>query len=162
MTLATPQAITVSKWTVAEYHRMVHVGILDDRHVELLQGAIVEMPPEGKPHAHLSTDAADYLRELLRGQAKIRDSKPITLPNQSELEPDLAVIQDLGDVYLAHHPYPENIFWVIEYANSSLRKDLEIKTKIYVSSLQGESSVIAQAEEVSQSGTCPIELSSEA
>ena len=31
----------------------------------------------------------------------------------------------------AHHPYPENIFWVIEYSNSSLTKDLEIKSKTY-------------------------------
>lgn len=37
----------------------------------------------------------------------------------------------MGREYLAHHPYPENIFWLIEYANSSLEKDLNIKTKIY-------------------------------
>ena len=30
-----------------------------------------------------------------------------------------------------HHPYPENSFWVIEYADSSLAKDLEFKNQIY-------------------------------
>ncbi|MBD3563131.1 Uma2 family endonuclease, partial [Planktothrix sp. FACHB-1355] len=29
------------------------------------------------------------------------------------------------------HPYPENIFWLIEYSDSSLDKDLEIKSKVY-------------------------------
>lgn len=33
--------------------------------------------------------------------------------------------------YREHHPYPENIFWLIEYANSSLEKNLERKSKIY-------------------------------
>ncbi|HTL89168.1 MAG TPA: Uma2 family endonuclease [Leptolyngbya sp.] len=38
------------------------------------------------------------------------------------------------DVYKTeHHPYPENIFWLIEYSNSSLQKDLEIKSKVYAS-----------------------------
>ncbi len=32
---------------------------------------------------------------------------------------------------MEHHPYPENIFWLIEYADSSLGKDTEIKRKIY-------------------------------
>lgn len=124
-------AIVVSKWSLDDYHQMIKAGILDDRHVELLNGEIVEMSPEGEPHAHLSSDAADYFRELLRGRAKIREGKPITLPNQSEPEPDIAVVQNLGDVYLEHHPYPENIVWLIEYSNSSLVKDLEVKPKIY-------------------------------
>ena len=131
MTPATSSAIIISKWTIDEYHQMIDAGILNDRHVELLNGEIIEMPPEGEPHAHLSSDAADYFRELLRGRAKIREGKPITLFNNSEPEPDIAVVQNLGDTYLEHHPYPENIFWVVEYSDSSLTKDLEIKSKAY-------------------------------
>ncbi len=124
-------ALVTAKWTLDQYHQMIDAGILAGHHVELLNGKIVEMPPERGPHAHLSSEAADYIRELLRGQAKVRESKPITLPNDSEPEPDIAIVQDLGDTYFAHHPYPENIFWVIEYSNSSLTKDLEIKSKTY-------------------------------
>ena len=131
MTPATSSAIVITQWTIDEYHQMIDAGILSDRHVELLNGEIVEMPPEGEPHAHLSSDAADYIRELLRGRAKIREGKPITLPHHSEPEPDIAVVQDLGDRYMEHHPYPENIFWVVEYSDSSLTKDLEIKSKTY-------------------------------
>ncbi|NER84852.1 MAG: Uma2 family endonuclease [Leptolyngbya sp. SIO1D8] len=125
--------LITAKWSLEEYHRMIAAGILSDRQVELLQGEIVEMAPEGQPHAHLSSDGADYIRVVLvlRDQAKVREEKPITLPNASELEPDIAVVQNLGDVYLEHHPYPENIFWVIEYADSSLVTDLEIKSQVY-------------------------------
>jgi Uma2 family endonuclease len=61
----------------------------------------------------------------------VRLAKPITLPNTSEPESDIAIVQRLGREYLEHHPYPDNIFWLIEYSESSLEKDLEIKRKIY-------------------------------
>jgi Uma2 family endonuclease len=124
-------SVTIAKWTLDEYHQMIDAGILDDRRVELLRGEIVEMPPEGESHAYGTTETRDYLIALLGILAKVRDAKPITLPNNSEPEPDIAIVQPLGREYLAHHPYPENIFWLIEYSNSSLRKDLEIKRKIY-------------------------------
>ncbi len=122
---------TLAKWTIDEYHQMIAAGVLDDRHVELLKGEIVEMSPEGEPHAYFSHEAADYLSELLDKRVAIRQAKPITLPNHSEPEPDIAIVQRLGREYLEHHPHPENIFWLIEYSNSSLNKDLEIKSRIY-------------------------------
>ncbi|MEH2179183.1 Uma2 family endonuclease [Nostoc sp.] len=110
---------------------MIDAGILSDRKVELLKGEIVEIFAEGEPHAYSSGEAGDYLAKLLAERAKIRHAKPITLPNNSEPEPDIAIVQPLGREYRQHHPYPENIFWLIEYANSSLEKDLETKSKIY-------------------------------
>jgi Uma2 family endonuclease len=123
--------VSTAKWTIDEYHRMIAAGILDDRHIELLKGEIVEMPPEGEPHAYFSSEAGEYLIQLLGNRATVRPSKPITLPNNSEPEPDIAIVQRLGREYLEHHPYPENIFWLIEYSDSSLDKDLQIKTKVY-------------------------------
>ena len=123
--------VTLVKWTVDEYHRIIAAGILDERRVELLKGEIVEMPPEGEPHAYFSSEAGEYLTRLLGDRAMIRHSKPITLPNNSEPEPDIAIVQRLGREYLEHHPYPKNIFLLIEYSDSSLDKDLDIKTKVY-------------------------------
>jgi Uma2 family endonuclease len=124
-------SVTTAKWTLEEYHRMIDAGILDDRRVELLKGEIVEMAPQGEPHAYSRNEAGEYLTRLLGDRAKVRQDSPITLPNHSEPEPDIAVVQNLGREYRSHHPYPENIFWVIEYSQSSLTKDLEIKSKIY-------------------------------
>ena len=123
--------LITAKWTTEEYHRMIAAGVLCDRKVELLKGEIAEMPPEGEPHAYCSDEAGEYLAKLLGNRAKIRHAKPIILPNNSEPEPDLAIVKRLGREYREHHPYPENIFWLIEYANTSLDKDLEIKNKIY-------------------------------
>jgi Uma2 family endonuclease len=73
------------------------------------------------------------LRDLLGKQARVREGHPITIPGtNSEPEPDIAIVEPLGRVYATeHHPYPENIFWLIEYSDSSLRKDTERKRKVY-------------------------------
>ncbi|MFH7242266.1 MAG: Uma2 family endonuclease [Spirulina sp.] len=124
-------SVAIAKWTLEEYHRMIEAGLLDHRRVELLLGEIVEMAPEGEPHAYFSSEAGDYLAQQLGNRAMVRQAKPITLPNQSEPEPDIAIVQRLGREYLNHHPYPENIFWVIEYADSSWEKDFQIKSRVY-------------------------------
>ena len=125
-------SVTTVKWTVADYHRIIAAGILEGRKVELIGGEIIEMAPEGESHAYCSDEAGEYLMYLLGDRAKVRQGKPITLPlNNSEPEPDIAIIQRLGPNYREHHPYPENIFWLIEYSNSTLTKDLGIKSKIY-------------------------------
>ena len=123
--------VVVAKWTLAEYHRMIETGLLDDKTVELIRGEIVEMAPEGKPHAYYSTESGHYLARLLGERATIRSAKPITLPNQSEPEPDIAVVKPLGREYLEHHPYPEDVFWLIEYSDATLAKDLNIKSSVY-------------------------------
>jgi Uma2 family endonuclease len=119
------------KWTIERYHQAIEAGIFDGQPIELLRGELIVMPPEREPHAYYNTEAADYLRTLLGERVKIRDAKPITLPNDSEPAPDIAIVKPLGKVYLEHHPYPEDIFWIIEYSNATLGKDLGKKKDIY-------------------------------
>lgn len=120
------------RWTVDRYHRAINAGVFEGQPIELLNGALIEMSPEGIPHAGLSSDAADYLRSQLGSLVKVREAKPITLPNDSEPEPDIAIVKPLGDLYKTErHPQVADIFWVMEYANTSLEKDLELKDKIY-------------------------------
>ena len=123
--------VTTYKWTVERYHQAIEAGIFDDQSIELLRGDLVVMPPEREPHAYYNTEAADYIRTLLGKRVKIRDAKPITLPNNSEPAPDVAIVKPLGEIYLQHHPYPEDIFWIIEYSNATLSKDLGEKKDIY-------------------------------
>ncbi len=116
--------VTTARWTIEEYHRLVETGILDDKRVELLQGIIVDMPPEGMPHAVYCTESVSYLRGLLGNRATVRKAHPVTLQNDSEPEPDIAIVCTPSRQYLAHHPYPSDIFWLIEYASSTLNKDV--------------------------------------
>ena len=124
--------VTTAKWTLEDFHQMVDAGLLEGRAVEFLNGEIVEMSPEGAPHAAASSDAGDYLSGLLGGRAQVRQSKPITIPALvSEPEPDLAIVRRLGRGYRQQHPTPEDVFWLVEYAQTSLSKDLDEKKRLY-------------------------------
>ena len=92
-------------WTVDEYHRMIEAGILtnDDR-VELIAGQIIQMSPQRPLHAATIQCASDYLRDLLSDKATIRVQSPITLPPNSEPEPDIAVVRIDSRRYVDRHP----------------------------------------------------------
>ena len=118
------------KWTVEDYHQLVETGLLEGKPLELLEGELIEMSPEGVPHHYTNQSVADYLRTLLNGKVSISESHPITLDN-SEPEPDIAVVRLPQEIYKQHHPYPEDIYWLIEVSNRTLEKDLKAKTITY-------------------------------
>ncbi|ACK69876.1 protein of unknown function DUF820 [Gloeothece citriformis PCC 7424] len=122
--------ITLVKWSVEDYHRMIQAGILNKYNCELLAGEIVVMSPEMPIHYNIAKRGTKYLEDLLGHRAEIRFNGAITLPD-SEPEPDIAIVKPPHSKYDNHHPYPEDIFWLIEVANTSLKKDLELKSLIY-------------------------------
>ncbi len=73
------------KWSISDWHQLVDTGILADKSVELLEGEIVEMSPEGIPHSYTNDSVAEYLRNKLKDIAKVRESHPVTLDNVEEL-----------------------------------------------------------------------------
>ena len=125
--------IATAKWSLQDYHQMIEVGLLDERKVELVNGEIIEMSPEGAPHSSYCGEIAEYLRRILGDRAKVREAHPITLANNSEPEPDLAIVRNRATLYRDRHPHPKDIFWLIEVANSTLVKDLCMKRDLYAS-----------------------------
>jgi Uma2 family endonuclease len=122
----------IKLWTVDDYHRMIETGILtsSDR-VELLEGQIIEMNPQLPPHAATTQRAFRYLDRLLKTVAYVRMQLPITLKPKSEPEPDIAVVRiDLNE-YGNHHPGPDEIFLIIEIADSTLLNDRQQKASVY-------------------------------
>jgi Uma2 family endonuclease len=93
--------VSVFKWTLDLYHQAIAAGIFADQEqkLELLRGEIVVIPPEREPHAFFSDRFADRLPNHLVGRAKIREGKPVILPNDSQPEPDIAIVQALEEVY---------------------------------------------------------------
>lgn len=114
----------------AEYDRMVELGIFEGERVELLHGVIIAMSPIHPSHA----SPVDLLNELLMprllGRARVRIQQPIRAGDDSEPEPDVAVVP-LADYSAVH---PDKAYLVIEVADSSLRKDRHVKAPLYASS----------------------------
>ncbi|PSB21168.1 Uma2 family endonuclease [Phormidesmis priestleyi ULC007] len=119
---STIPAIPLRLWSVDEYHCMIEAGILttDDK-VELLEGKIIQMSPQNPPHASTTQWAGNYLTRLLGDRAFIRNPLPITIRPNSEPEPDIAVVQVDRRAYFNHHPAPDEVFLLIEIADSTLR-----------------------------------------
>ena len=92
-------SIVTAKWSLQDYHRMIDTGLLDDRKVELLRGEIIEMSPEGVPHSFYCRETGEYLRQLLGDRARISEAHPITLPDNSEPEPDIAIVKMPAALY---------------------------------------------------------------
>jgi Uma2 family endonuclease len=120
---------TLTKWSLADYHKMIETGILNERRVELIGGEIIEMSPEAPIRTNIIYVGVIYLRSLLGEKAIVREAHPITL-DDSEPEPDLAIVRSPHPLYLTHHPHAQDIYWLIEIADTSLEKDLGIKKKL--------------------------------
>ncbi len=123
---------SLKKWSVEDYHRMIEFGILTPAdQVELLEGVIVQLNPQRSPHAATTQCASDYLREMLRGEVIVRVQLPITLPPDSEPEPEIAIVRLERRKYLDHHPQPDDILFLAEVADSTLNEDRTRKAKLY-------------------------------
>lgn len=120
----------IAHFTVEEYHQMVESGILNERRVELINGIILEMSPEGTEHAYFEENLVKKLERLTAGRAYVRESKPITLSN-SEPEPDIVVAKLPRSQYIEHHPFPENIELVVEVSKATRSYDISTKKALY-------------------------------
>jgi Uma2 family endonuclease len=117
------------RFTVAEYHQMIATGILgEDEHVELLEGEIVEISPQDKPHARAMAKLNRWFTRALSDEYVVRPQLPLTLPD-SEPEPDLAIVR--ADDEAAAERHPRTALLVIEVTDSSARHDLVVKAQIY-------------------------------
>ena len=123
--------LITAKWSLDEYHQMIESGLLAERSLELINGEIIEMSPEGVSHSFYCRGTAKYLRSILGNRAEVSEAHPITLPNDSEPESDIAIVRSPDTLYQTRHPFPEDIFWLIEIANSTLAKDLGVKRELY-------------------------------
>ena len=119
------------RWTRLEYERLIDLGAFapEDR-LELLAGQlVVREPQEGRPHSTGIRLVAGTLRAAFGPDWNIEAQLPIALDEESEPEPDVAVVAGGPRDYLASHPTRPAL--VVEIALSSLALDRGEKASIY-------------------------------
>ena len=89
------------------------------------------MSPQSPFHAASVQRSANYLYEMLRNRAYIRAQLPVTLGNDSEPEPDIAVVRFDANEYSFRHPEAPDIYLLIEVADWTISKDRKQKARIY-------------------------------
>jgi Uma2 family endonuclease len=114
-----------------EYAALVEQGRFEDEHVELLEGVIVAMSPQGSEHANAVARLTRMLNRALPESAIVRPQCSFAASDTSQPEPDLAVVRTARTI---KDPHPGDAFLIVEVSQSSLAKDRGIKARLYAAS----------------------------
>ena len=120
------------RFTTEQYHLMHEVGVFQEGdRLELINGEITNMSPIGRKHAVCVTRLQELFISRLLGKVQVWSQNPILLANESEPQPDLAILKRREDFYADGLPTPADILLIIEVADSSLDYDRNVKAPLY-------------------------------
>jgi hypothetical protein len=124
--------LTKHRFTVEEYQRMGETGVLrPDARVELLDGEIIDMAPIGSFHGGATNRLVSLFVRLSKGRWIVSAQNPLRLNEHSEPQPDLMLLKPAVDDYTTRHPGPEDVFLLVEVADTSLAFDRAEKLPAY-------------------------------
>jgi Uma2 family endonuclease len=132
---AIPKASALCRFTLDEYQQIIDLGLFhEDERIELLDGLIVEMSPINPRYAVCVDKLSRLVNHLLYNKAWIRVQAPITIEGRaSQPQPDVAVALLQPEVYEERHVKAEEVFLLVEVADSSLHSDQTDKLELYAS-----------------------------
>jgi Uma2 family endonuclease len=118
--------------TIEQYSELVGQGHFTNvvGKVELINGRIVRMNPQGPEHACPLDILAEWSVEQVKRQFWVRIEKPIELTNSiSSPEPDIAWVKRQS--YAQRHPVAEDVLLLIEASVTSAGYDTGEKCDVY-------------------------------
>src|SRR5262245_4070240 len=123
-------AYRAKRWTRKEYDRLIEVGFFraEDR-IELIGGTLIVAEPKGTTHSTAVALATEALRAAFGAGWLVRTQDAISPDDESEPEPDVAVVPGAPRDYCHEHPARPAL--VVEVAESSLRFDRRRKGSLY-------------------------------
>jgi Uma2 family endonuclease len=120
------------RFSVRDYYRMAEAGVLSpDARVELLDGKIIDMSPIGPFHGDVTTYLTEFFAAASKGRWRTRVQNPVWLDEHSEPQPDLVLAKPMAGVYRQRHPRAEEVYLLIEIADTSLETDQTDKLPAY-------------------------------
>lgn len=126
--VVTDPALRQHGLTRAQYDALIDTGALEGERVELLEGVLVEVVPQGDAHDEVVEALNHHLAPQVSGSWRVRVQQPLAATDRSEPEPDVAVAQRLG----RGKPHTAAlVIEVIEVTVSSHRADLAHKPAVY-------------------------------
>jgi Uma2 family endonuclease len=116
-------------WTRDEYYRMGELGWFRGQRVELIDGEIMVLSPQGPSHA-TSTDRVRRILEHTFGEGVwVRMQLPVDFGSYSEPEPDISVVTGSLEDYTSAHP--TTALLIVEVSDSTLSYDRNHKANLY-------------------------------
>jgi Uma2 family endonuclease len=118
-------------FTLDEYKRIIEAGIFpEDEHLELIGGEILKMPPIGFDHGNGVSNLIIVLTAQVGKSARPWVQSPVQLPNNTQPEPDFALLKQ--QEYGKQKPVtPSDVILIVEVSDTTLKYDREVKGPLY-------------------------------
>jgi Uma2 family endonuclease len=127
------RAVETRRWTREEFSRLAVEGFFrPDERLELIDGVILSVTPQGSPHATAIHLAAKALSAAFGSGHYVRVQVPLALDRFSEPEPDVAVVIGTERDYARAHP--TEALLVVEVSEATLEYDRKRKGSLYARS----------------------------
>ena len=118
--------------TVDEFCDMAEAGAFAcEARFELIDGQIIEMTARGNRHVGCVDRAAIFFVEAFGRRAQVSIQNPVELNLYNMPQPDVTVLKPCADFYETQRHKPEDILFVVEVSDSTLRTDRKIKLPRY-------------------------------
>jgi hypothetical protein len=126
-----PPLAPLRRFTVREYRLLGEAGVLTEHdRVELLEGWIVQKMIHNPRHDATVAKANNAIRERLPPGWDVRVQSAMTTED-SEPEPDLAVVRAPESRFATRHPAAHDIALLVEVGDTSLAHDRDFKGALY-------------------------------
>jgi Uma2 family endonuclease len=124
------EELETRRWKRVEYDRLIECGFFKPGEpVELLGGQLIVAEPQGNRHFTAIRAVEEALRAAFGQGWEVRGQGPIALDDESEPEPDVAVVPGTFRDYAGGHPSRPAL--VVEVSESSLAFDRAHKGSLY-------------------------------
>jgi Uma2 family endonuclease len=122
------------RWTRVECASLEASGLLDQQHLELIEGELIDKMGKNRPHVNGLSSMYAWLIEVF-GRRFVNPEAPIDAGPEdnptNEPRPDIIVLNQNFFTFRSANPGPQDLLLVVEVADSTLHFDLTIKAALY-------------------------------
>jgi Uma2 family endonuclease len=120
-------------YTLEEFFAMGEAGLFKNQRVELINGKVIVLPPQGKLHSQAVRRLNEYLVLNFQEKAFVSTQCPLILDGVGKIyvEPDLALLRLPKEQYDTKLVEPSDVHLVIEISDSTLTDDQTEKLELY-------------------------------
>ncbi len=108
---------------------MAELGWFQNQRVELIEGDVMVLSPQGPSHSYLTDRVATLLRNSGWSGVWVRMQLPIDFGLYSDPEPDVSVVSGSSDDYRRAHP--TSALLIVEVSDTTLTYDRGRKASLY-------------------------------
>jgi Uma2 family endonuclease len=134
---AQPEAVMPSRrrWTREEYYRAAEVGIFGpEERLELIDGEVYhKVSPINRSHSLSVLFSERAFQKVIGSDFHVQREQPLRFPNDSEPQPDIAIVRGQPEDYPEHPPQPADAILVMEISDANYSYDTTLKASLYAS-----------------------------